>query len=134
LVVAVVGGASLALALAAVAAPRDSIKVVLAKHIPVGKPTVIELTGYASGKKPTVWLYSQPQKCPKTFAAETKFSNQTIWIDGGRVNGHYKYKDPIGFPESTKGAMNFCAYLVSFGPAFNYIDEAHDSLRFRIPS
>jgi hypothetical protein len=125
--------ASLILVLSAMAVPRDSIRVVLAKHIVLGQKTVIELAGYASGKKPEVWLYSQPQKCPSTLTAEVKFSNETIWIDGGRVNGNYKYKDRL-FPSSTHGALNFCAYLTSFGPTFNFITLAHESLRFRIPS
>jgi len=133
-VLGVCGVASLVLVLSANAAPHYSIRVVLAKHILVGQRTVIELAGYASGKKPEVWLYSQPQKCGKTLTAEDKFNNQTIWIDGGRVNGNYKYKDKIAFPESTHGALNFCAYVTSFGPSFNYITLAHESRRFRIPS
>jgi hypothetical protein len=57
-----------------------------------------------------------------------------IWIDGGRVNGHYKYKDPIKYPESTHGALNFRAYLTYFGPSFSFVTSAHESRRFRIPS
>jgi hypothetical protein len=125
--------AGLVLALSAAAAPRDSIRVVLAQHILVGQKTVIKLTGHASGTKPEVWLYAQPQKCPSTFAAELKFNNETIFIDGGHVKGHYTYKDPIAF-SNTHGPLNFCAYLTSFSPDFSYINEAHDSLRFRIPS
>jgi hypothetical protein len=134
IVLGMAGLGSLVLAVSVVAAPRDSIKVVLAKHILVGRPMVIKLAGYASGKKPEVWLYSQPQKCPSTLTAELKFGNQTIWIDGGRVNGHYEYKDPIKYPESTHGALNFCAYLTYFGPSFSFVTSAHDSRRFRIPS
>jgi hypothetical protein len=134
IVLGLAGLASLVLSFSAAAARSDSIKVVLAKHIRVGQPTVIELAGYASGKKPEVWLYSQPQKCPSTLNAEIKFSNETIWIDGGRVNGHYKYKDPIKYPESTHGRLNFCAYLTYFGPDFSFITSAHESRQFRVPS
>jgi hypothetical protein len=92
----------------------------------------IVLTGYASGKRPLVWLYSQPQKCPSTLTAEVKFKNPTIWITGGKVHGNYRYRDPIGLPSPTKGRQSFCAYLTSFAPAFSYITEAHESLRFKI--
>jgi hypothetical protein len=76
IVLGMAGLASLLLAVSGVAAPRDSIKVVLAKHILVGRPMVIKLAGYASGKKPEVWLYSQPQKCPSTLTAELKFGTR----------------------------------------------------------
>jgi hypothetical protein len=124
--------AALALALAATAAPRDSIRLVLPKKLVSTRRETIVLTGYASGKTPLVWLYSQPQKCGSTLAAEDKFNNQTIWITGGHVNGHYRYKDPVGFLTPTKGRQNFCAYLTSFTPTFSYITEAHESVRFKI--
>jgi hypothetical protein len=126
-------GASLMLTLGADAAPHNSIHLVLPEHIPTTKRLTIVLTGYASGTKPEVWLYSQPQRCPSTLTAEVKFNNQTIWISGGPVHGHYRYKDPVGFPSPTHGSQNFCAYLTSFSPTYSFITEAHHTVRFKIP-
>ncbi len=135
-VVGLAAFACLMSALPSIAAPRNSIKVVLPKQFLLGHGGVIELTGYASGTTPTLWLYSQPQRCPSTLTAETNISDVTIWIGlGHRVkDGRYKYRYPVDAQGSTHGAMNFCAYLTNPGPNFSYITSAHASLRFRIPS
>lgn len=132
--IALAGVASLMLALSATAAPHASIKIVLPKHILVGKRIVIELTGDAAGFKPEVSLYSQPQKCRSSFTAENKFRNPTIFVDGGHVKGHYVYKDPADFAQGTHKSLYFCAYLTSFTPSFSYITQAHASVRFHVPS
>lgn len=116
----------------AAAAPRDSIKLVLPKHLHPGVRVALVLTGYASGKRPEVSLYSQPQPCRSSFTSENKFHNPTIWIDGGHVNGHYRYTDRVGFSESTTSKRHFCAYLTSFTPTFSYITEAHEALHFDV--
>jgi hypothetical protein len=117
------------------AAPRDSIKLlVLPKPLHVGRVTIL-LTGYASGTKPEVSLYSSPQACRSSFTNETKFHDLTIWIDGGHVHGNYRYTDKVaGFSEPTHGAQHFCAYLTSFTPKFSYITQAHESMRFSVTS
>src|ERR1700752_1512959 len=102
--IALLGSVSLAalapaLAATAAAAPRDSIKLVLPRQIHTGTRLTLVLTGQASGKKPEVWLYAQPQKCATTLTAEVKFRNLTIWISGGHVHGHYRYTDPVGFSQ-----------------------------------
>jgi hypothetical protein len=120
---------------AATATPRDSINLqVLPKPFHVGRVT-ITLTGYASGKKPEVTLYSSPQACRSSFTNEDKFRDLTIWIDGGHVHGNYRYTDKVaGFSKPTHGAQHFCAYLTSFTPAFSYITEAHQSVSFSVTS
>src|SRR5580704_7957527 len=75
-------------AAATAAAPRDSIKLLVTpKPLHVGRVTIL-LTGYASGKKPEVSLYSSPQPCRSSFTNEAKFHDLTIWIDGGHVHGN----------------------------------------------
>jgi hypothetical protein len=115
------------------AAPRDSIKLLaLPKPLHVGRVTII-LTGYASGTKPEVSLYSSPQPCRSSFTNEAKFHDLTIWIDGGHVNGNYRYTDKVGgFSKPTHGSQHFCAYLTSFTPKFSYITQAHESVRFSV--
>ena len=117
------------------AAPRDSIKLaVTPKPFHVGGVTIL-LTGYASGKKPEVSLYSSPQPCRSSFTNEAKFHDLTIWIDGGHVHGNYRYTDKVaGFSKPTHGPQYFCAYLTSFSPTFTYITEAHESMRFSVSS
>jgi hypothetical protein len=120
-------------AAAAAATPRDSLKLVLPKHLHTGMNATLVLAGYASGTKPEVSLFSQPQPCASTFTAEVKFHNLTIWVEGGHVKDHqYRYKDPVGFSKSTRGSQNFCAYLTSFSSTFSYITEAHETVRFNV--
>ncbi len=120
---------------AAAATPRDSIKLlVLPKPFHVGRVTIV-LSGYASGTKPEVTLYSSPQPCRSSFTNEAKFHDLTIWIDGGHVHGNYRYTDKVaGFSKPTHGTNYFCAYLTSFTPAFSYITQAHESVRFSVTS
>jgi hypothetical protein len=119
---------------AAAATPGDSIKLVLPKQLHKGMTVTLVLKGYASGTKPEVSLYSQPQPCAKSFTNEIKFHNLTIWIDGGHVRGNYRYTDRVGFATPTHGTQNFCAYLTSFTPTFSYITKAHESVRFSVSS
>jgi hypothetical protein len=90
------------------------------KPFHVGGVTIV-LTGYASGKKPEVSLYSSP--------------HLTIWIDGGHVHGNYRYTDKVaGFSKPTHGTQHFCAYLTSFTAKFSYITQAHESVPFSVSS
>jgi hypothetical protein len=120
-------------AAATAAAPRDSIKLLVTpKPFHVGGVTIV-LTGYASGKKPEVTLYSSPQPCRSSFTNEAKFHDLTIWIDGGHVHGNYRYTDKVaGFSKPTHGTQHFCAYLTSFSPKFSYITQAHESVPFSV--
>jgi hypothetical protein len=115
------------------AAPRNSIKIVLPRHIKVGKPATIRLTGYASGKY-QINLLSDPRRCRRSVTAEGDLGDVGIWVDGNFVHGHYKFAKFVPYPSSTHGRTYFCAYLIRTNLNGTSTTVARSSLRFRIPS
>jgi hypothetical protein len=115
------------------AAPRNSIKIVLPRHIKVGKPATIRLTGFASAHY-QVALLSDRGRCRRTFTAEGNLGNVGIWIDGNFVHGHYTLGKFVPYPSSTHGRTYFCAYLIKNNLNGTSTTIARSSLRFRIPS
>ncbi len=115
------------------AAPRNSIKIVLPRHIKVGKPATIRLTGFASSHY-QVALLSDRGRCRRSFTAEGNLGNVSIWVDGNFVHGHYKFAKFVPYPSSTHGRMYFCAYLTQGKLNGTITTIARTSLRFRIPS
>jgi hypothetical protein len=115
------------------AAPRNSIKIVLPRHIKVGKPATIRLTGFAS-RKYQIALLSDRGRCRRSFTAEGNLGNVGIWVDGNFVHGHYRFAKFVAYPESTHGRTYFCAYLIQNNLNGTSRTIARGSLRFRIPS
>jgi hypothetical protein len=115
------------------AAPRNSIKIVLPRHIKVGKPATIRLTGFASTHY-QVDLMSDRGRCKRSFTAEANLGNVGLWVDGNFVHGHYKFAKFVAYPTSTHGRMYFCAYLIQSNLNGTTTTIARSSLRFRIPS
>lgn len=124
----------LAFSVSPAVAGADSVKISLPRHIKVGKPASIKLTGFASRKGAQIALLSDKRKCRATFNAEGNLSDVGIWVDGPFVHGHFKYIKKVPFATSTHGRQYFCAYLTySPGITGTITTTARASLRFRIP-
>lgn len=119
--------ASLASAVVAAAATRDSIKIVLPTTIPSGT-VKMSITGDASGSGRSVWLVSTRSSCVTNFNVESH-RNVTVWISGQAVHaGTYRVKYlPHITGVSVKG-VHFCAYLTLFTTSDTFVTKAFESL------
>lgn len=136
---AVIGIAGIALGAATWSAtagtPRDSVS--LPRHIRVGKPAAITLTGYAPTASRTdvqLNLLSDRRRCLSSDQAEGNLSDVSLWTIGEFVHGHFRLVKRVPYPVSTHGPMYFCAYLVRGNPDGSETTLSRSSLRFSIPS
>ena len=127
--------AALALGGPAVAASgvTGSIHIGIPRHIKVGKPYTIKLTGYTSHPKSSVMMVAQRSKCATQVTKVP--GNAGIVFPGGIATGHFKFSDRISYPTASHGAENYCAYLFYSPPPYTKeITIAHGSARYRVPS
>jgi hypothetical protein len=124
---------ALLVALPAGATPSDSLRIVLPRHIRIGVPYTIKLTGYTSTPKSGLQMVAQHAKCAATVTKVP--GNAGIVIPGDIVTGHFEVKDRISFPTASHGSVRYCAYMFHASPpSFTNVTLARATARYRIPS
>jgi hypothetical protein len=121
--------ASLASAVVAAAASRNSIRIALPMHIGSGAVR-LSVTGHASGFGAAVWLLSQHGTCSSSFNAETYRKHLTSWITDHLVHdGSFRVRYLPHITGATVEGVHFCAYLTRFVTGDKFVTEAYESLR-----
>ena len=111
---ALIGVASVAAPALALARARNTIAVIVPKHIKRNKTYDITVTGYA-GTKAEAYVFEDYSRCSASFAAEDRRAPSEI---SGRPP-HYavagKFADTSAWSSSLTGSDHACAYVVALG-------------------